>query len=269
MCYYDDVVRALKGCHEALRNPAERLIFQAFCGKQGDEGMNAKRSLTYAALLAGLLFLNGGLVAAVQSDIVGYTTMTMEAGGWYIIGNAFAHLDDSLEATVDNLFADATFSEGDMLFLSRNDGAYMPRYWNSEKGKWSQNPKRFIEDKTLYPASTGVYIHKNHEGSVVFAGKVLAQSFDFGSEGGNSWTLTAVPSPEGKLLSDYEWKNCAQGDRLFVARGDGAYTPFYYFEGKGWSENSKRFIAPKVPLASGQAVYINKVSVGIGSVLTK
>lgn len=36
-CYYDDVVRAPRGSHEALMNTVERLICQAFASARGVE----------------------------------------------------------------------------------------------------------------------------------------------------------------------------------------------------------------------------------------
>ncbi len=190
----------------------------------------------------------------------------MEAGEWHIIGNSFQALDGVTEGTLDTLLCGATFAEGDRLFLARGDGFYLARYWNTTNNKWSTNPKRFQEDTALYPMTTGVYIHKKTAGDVVFKGKVVSQTIEFGLESGNAWELTALPSPEGKLLSDYIWTGCATGDRLFIARGDGFYTAHYYFQDQGWSTNPKRFVASTTPLKDGQAVYLNKVSAGIGSV---
>ena len=49
--------------------------------------MNERRFLAGMALVAGVVLLNAPLNAAVESDVVGYTTMTMEAGKWYQVGN--------------------------------------------------------------------------------------------------------------------------------------------------------------------------------------
>ena len=42
--------------------------------------MNAKWFLAYATLLCGVVFLNPRLDASVESDIVGYTTITTTPG---------------------------------------------------------------------------------------------------------------------------------------------------------------------------------------------
>ncbi len=190
----------------------------------------------------------------------------MGDGEWHIIGNSFQMLDGTTEGTLDILLCGATFAEGDRLYLARGDGYYLTRYWNVENGSWSTNPKVFFADTAVYPLTTGMYIHKKTAGSVTFKGKVVAQKIEFGAESGNTWELTALPSPEGKYLSDYTWTGCTTGDRLYVARGDGYYSNFYYFPGQGWSTNPKVFFAQTTPLKSGQAVYLNKVSTGIGSV---
>ena len=50
--------------------------------------MNTKRTLACAALLLGLLSFNAPLTAAVESDIVGYTTIT-PSSTWTLLGINF------------------------------------------------------------------------------------------------------------------------------------------------------------------------------------
>ena len=232
--------------------------------------MKAKSIFQCAALLTGLLFLNVPLFAAVESDIVGYTTVTLEADAWYIIGNSFQDLNGVTEATLDNFFSASSFAAGDCAYIARGDGAYVSHYWNETEGKWSKNPRRYVAATETYPLNTGVYLHKVNAGTITIAGKVEeAAVIVFGSESGNTWEMTALPSPEGKLISDYTWTGCVAGDRAYVARGDGQYTSYYYFDdgtNKGWSQNPRRFIAPTVALEAGQAIYLNKVSAGTATI---
>ena len=51
--------------------------------------MNTKRTLACAALLLGLLSFNAPLTAAVESDIVGYTTPQINADTFTLLGVPF------------------------------------------------------------------------------------------------------------------------------------------------------------------------------------
>ena len=52
-CYYDDVVRAPRGSHEALMNPIERLIYQAFASARGVERDGRQTSLCLRSPVGG------------------------------------------------------------------------------------------------------------------------------------------------------------------------------------------------------------------------
>ena len=54
--------------------------------------MDMKKIITCAALLAGIVFFNGRLNAQVESDIVGYTTITT-VPGFNMLGCVFNGLD--------------------------------------------------------------------------------------------------------------------------------------------------------------------------------
>ncbi len=216
-----------------------------------------------------LYHLDARLDAAVESPVVGYLTITMEAGKWYMVGNPFKDLDDAETYTLATLFAgNSKFSDGDKLFVSNGGNGYKNRFWNAEEQKWSMNPRIFLEDTTVYSSKDAVYIHKAEEGSVTFSGKVSVDPVDFGTEEGSSWQLLTLPWPSDRNISDYVWSNCEDGDRLYIpVKETGSYkNRFWNATEKKWSTNPRIFIEATDTLEAGCGVFINKVSKGLGSV---
>ena len=61
-------------------------------------------------------FLASPTSAAVESDVVGYTTITMEAGKWYQVGNPFVALEEGGVIELNDGFGTG-FATGDQLYL--------------------------------------------------------------------------------------------------------------------------------------------------------
>ena len=86
--------------------------------------MNTKRTLACAALLLGLLSFNAPLTAAVESDIVGYTTIEMKADKWYQVAFPFVQLDDTETVSISEAF-NSGFVDGDtLMILNPQTGLY-------------------------------------------------------------------------------------------------------------------------------------------------
>ena len=226
-----------------------------------------------ACAVLGLVIFNGRLNAAVESDIVGYTTVTMEAGKWYQIGLPFSQLDGAETFTLDEAFPG--FAEGDRLYLSTVEGGYSFRYWkvNASTGAagWSTSRNTYREDTTEFDHGVAVYIYKETAGTITLSGSVKKVENTFGSNSGNSWNLVALPWPEAKKLSDYTWTGCADGDQLYISTPDGGFS-FRYWKvnvstgAAGWSTSRNTYREDSTLIEPGIAVYINKVSTGIGTV---
>ena len=217
------------------------------------------------------MHLNGRLNAQVESDIVGYTTITMEADGWYQLGSPFAQLDGAETFTLNEAFPG--FADGDLLYMATAEGGYRVRHWKAsgDNEGWSTSRNRYSEDAAEYPQGMAVYIYKKTAGSVILSGAVQAATNSFGSDAGNAWSLVALPWPEAKKLSDYIWTGCADGDVLYLASPDGGVKARYWkvnaSEGTaGWSTSRNAYRADSTILEPGVAVYINKASSGVGSV---
>ena len=229
--------------------------------------MDMKKIITCAALLAGIVFFNGRLNAQVESDIVGYTTVTMEADSWYILGNPFTPLDDSETFKINDVFAGEGFAANDVLYVLGADGAFTPHYWNTTKGGWSTHKVLWRENTTPFATSTAVYLHKATAGEMIFAGKVSSTAVEVGADAGNAWSLTSFVCPADKTLSEYTWTGFASGDMLYTMDSAGAFTPHYWNATKsGWSTHKVMWRENTAKLPIGQAVYMFKKSTGVGSI---
>ena len=236
--------------------------------------MKAKSIFQCAALLTGLLFLNVPLFAAVESDIVGYTTISMEAGKWYQVGYPFSPLDGAESIKLNDCFTEGFALEDTLMILDVVNSSYEAMlYWVPEKNAWCNLPIAAIatpSDKVLKPGQA-VYIYKKTAGDVIFSGQVKAVETNFGAESGNQWAQICVVWPEQKALNSLQWTNLALGDTLQVLNVDSAsYEPMLYWvpEKQAWCDLPIAAIATpsdKV-LTPGQAVYIYKATQGVGAV---
>ena len=228
------------------------------------------RSFAQVSLLVGFCALplfNAPLSAAVESDIVGYSTITLDEGKWYILGNPFTPLDGSTTFKINSVYTGEGFQTGDMLYILSDDGTFLLRYWNNGAKKWSTHPVVCVEDETDYPLSTAVYLNKKSVGDIVFSGKVSPLEIPVGSEEGNQWSLTALAYPKEALLNDYEWSNFASGDLLYTSTSEGDFTLHYWNSNlQGWSTHPVAPVPDKNMLSIGQAVYLLKQSKGIGTI---
>lgn len=239
--------------------------------------MKAKGILQCAALLTGLLFLNVPLFAAVESDIVGYTTIPMEAGKWYQVGYPFVSLEGNASDTiaVNDCFTSG-FSSGDRLYVLdlQNGGYEAGLYWVPSKNAWCDRPNPTTaeaSDKVLNPGQA-VYINKKVTGNVTVSGRVQTQEVAFGDASGNTWNQVCAVWPEAVALSDLKWSNLSAGDRLYVldSENGGYEAGLYWVPSKNaWCNlpNPTTAVASDKVLSPGQAVYIQKKSSGVGTLI--
>ena len=214
--------------------------------------------------------LNGRLSAAVESDIVGYTTVSMEADKWYLLGCPFVALDGATTYKVNEVFGGTAFATGDVLYLLQENGTFTPHYWNTANSGWSTHRVLWKENTTDYPISTAVYLNKKTSGSITFAGKVASTELEVGAEDGNAWSLTSFVYPEERTLDDYAWGAFESGDLLYTMNAEGVFTPHYWNAStQGWSLHRVLSKPDTTPLMVGQAVYLLKKSAGKGTITLK
>ena len=216
---------------------------------------------------------NAPLSAAVESDVVGYTTITMEAGKWYLLGCPFTPLNGETTTQINETFAGEGFASGDVLYTLTEAGTYKPYYWHQDESNsgWSTHKVLWREDTTEYPITDAVYIRKTVNGEITFSGSVAAMKVDIGTTEGNAWDLVSLMYPGTKLLNEYNWESFQSGDCLYTLSDKGTFTPHYWHDDGtniGWSTHKVLWRAPTQELVSGQAVYVLKNSQGKGSVST-
>ena len=235
-------------------------------GRNGVTEMKVKHFLSGATLLSAALLLNAPLSAAVESDTVGYTTVEMEAGKWYLLGNPFVPLSKVDTFSVNEVFQGDGFGANDVLFTLSAEGTFQPHYWRNNK--WCTDIFGTTPADTQYPITTAVYINKQVDGNVVFTGKVAAIEVEIGSQEGQTWSLTSLTFPADKKLSDYTWTNFGENDVLYTLAEDGTFKAHYWRNNK-WCTDVFGIAEDESPLQVGHALYINKQSAGFGTAKLK
>ena len=209
---------------------------------------------------------------------MGYTTIEMEAGKWYQIGNPFVGLDGVTSSTLNDAFVDG-FGNGDIAYIfNPSSNEYGVRYFNvsTDSGRvWSDLPIAGIgqpADVTLSPGQA-IYLWKETAGNVTFKGKVQAVPVTFGDEEiAGTWAQIAVVSPSDSALNDYKWSGLGSGDVLYLLNSDtGEYGSRLYWQPSksAWCDSPVPALAKPVDLTikAGQAMYIQKSTVGVATVV--
>ncbi len=227
--------------------------------------MNKTRISACAALIAGLFILNAPLDAAVESPVVGYTTMTMEAGKWYQIGMPFLDLEGEQTYQISEAF-NTGFTSGDILFVMNPETCTYPvmRRWNDGKG-WCKMAAPIKEDATI-KAGQAVMIRKQTKSDVTFYGMVKAET-QTTLEGDRSWNLVVLQHPVATTINSLQWSGLESTDILFIMDVDKAtYPTMRRWQGtKKWCKMAAP-ITEDADLGVGQAMLIYKQSSGTATV---
>lgn len=209
----------------ALYKPVERLIYQALTIKERQRNMNAKRFISYAALLAGVLILNGRLNAAVESDVVGYATI-QTSDGFDMLGCVFKGLDGKSVKLQQILSGD--FRNGDMIQIPVESGLgydFYTYYVVNGVGQWYDSGDN-VTDRDVAPG-TAFWV-KIPNRSVTLTGSV-----EFGDYTVNLPTglkMVALPFPvEKRINGEITWNDLADGDSLQIRTADGLYAIYKYY----------------------------------------
>ena len=239
--------------------------------------MNAKSLVACAALLMGVAFVAPQASAAgVQSDVVGYTTVKMEAGKWYQIGSPFTALKDGAKQTITEVFGSG-FSSGDTLyFFDNTKGQYTHTMtWDSFEGQtgWFESLDDVETTKKTIEPGTAVFIQKAVTGTVTLAGKVDAKAVtSVGSDLGNHWSMVVFQYPTATAIKDIKWSTSfANNDMLYIfdAKLQRYTNSLVYLADEGypvgWYDSAEDVDLSNVVIQPGQALFIHKVSPKKGS----
>ena len=240
--------------------------------------MKARHFLLGATLLSAGLLFNAPLFAAVESDIVGYTTIQMDAGKWYQVGNPFVELDTNGASTkLNELLADG-FSDGDTVSIYlTNEDRYEMFSWRSAGAAgpgWYLGRSSSLTDAEV-PVGQAMFIHKGTgSNEVVFSGKVSeTEVVEFGSTEGESWNQVVCVYPQTKKLNDFAWAGLADKDTVSVYLPEEDRYEMYTWRNAGTEDAGWYLGRSSVPtdteIQVGQALFINKHSKGIGQLSVK
>ena len=179
--------------------------------------MKVLHFLSGATLLSAALLLNAPLSAAVESDVVGYTTITMEAGKWYQIGTPFASLDGK-EETVNDVFCNG-FTSGDALYVYDSDlGRYSSVItWGTvQEGAWGDEGTWTVSNPIL-PAGKAVFIRKAATSTICLSGRVSSDvTTVFGDEDATTWSQIVLVYPADTEVNKMKWEGLQEGDALYI-----------------------------------------------------
>lgn len=222
--------------------------------------MDVKRVFACAALLAGLLFFNGRLSAAVESDIVGYTTIET-VPGFNMRGVAFQGLQGETVSLNELLSGD--FKTGDEVQLFTTDGTNSGYtiYKYQEGSGWRQG--RASADDYPVKAGDSFWLKTpDRSVSVTFKGAVKAGDFRYESQAGIQMVTADIPVefPLNPTNGEAEWQNFQTGDQIQVLTKDGGYTIYTYSSANG------KWLLGRVPteatIPAGTSVWLKTASAG-------
>ena len=223
--------------------------------------------------------LNDPLFATVESDIVGYTTISMEAGKWYQIGCPFVTLEEGATVTINDLISLPNDSINNRDFIGVMNPAtcvYKLFYWNSTarggQGAFCDNVLTSTPSTVQMSKGQTVFFKPKKDCTVTFSGRVTVDtSLEIGSEEGQSWNQFCIPYPETIKINDLQWTGISANDLLAVLNTDTCVYKFYYWKAAanagrgGWCDNVLTTTATQDTLAPGQGVLLKKRE-GIASV---
>ena len=175
--------------------------------------------------------LNGRLSAAVESDVVGYTTITT-APGFNMVGCVFNGLDGNPKDISDLIRGD--FQQGDEVQVYNNpninpsvDGSvpYRLYKYNAEEKVWKLG-RRPSSESPIYPGESFWLKTPDRAVDVTTIGavKTLNPSYT-GREG---IQMVSLPAPVRFSLNDAKWENLTDGDQVQRRKADGSYYLYKY-----------------------------------------
>ena len=222
--------------------------------------MTTKHFLTGATLLSGLLLLNAPLFAAVESDIVGYTTITTSPG-FNMQGVCFNSLDG--EAISFNELLTGDFQDGDeiQVLTMVASGATYERYrYSSERGEWITG--RASADTKPVEAGTSFWLNTPDAVEVTFKGSVKPGNYLYTSQVGMQMISSDFPIafPLNATDGSVVWENLTDGDEVQWLNEKGAYDRCRYSVERGKWLQGRGESSKVVP--AGTSVWLKTANAG-------
>ena len=215
--------------------------------------MKVKHFLSGATLLSAALLLNAPLSAAVESDVVGYTTITTREG-FNMYGAAYRGLDGESISLNELLSGDFQDTDEVQVF-EPGTGEYSVYKYTTGKG-WTRG---FQVAKDLAPG-TAFWLKLDRVMEVTFKGAVSLEDYECVAEKpGFNMVATGIPiafNINGDLV---EWKGFQKGDQLQIMDANGEYAVYSYSESDGkWVKGFAGAQDVIVPIGSSMWLKVEK-----------
>ncbi len=228
-------------------------------------------------------------MAVESANTVGYTTVPVSSGKWYMLAPQFETIGAEATATA-NLLSIMTVegitaetwanrnSASQIQVFNPANSAYTVYYYTTNQGAtgWRRNPTVATDIPVPYGAGVWLEVVTAEEGANVnLLGQVsTTTSFtvSVGQEG--TWQILSHPLPvaitQGNIstsgVTAETWANRANASQIQVFNPEtSSYTVFYYTSGTGgtfWRRTPAAPAATDVICPVGQAVWVKAVSAG-------
>ena len=184
-----------------------------------------------ACAVLGLVIFNGRLNAAVESDVVGYTTVEITKE-YTLLGVSFFNLDDSTQDTIAiNDFVTGDFTHGDQLQVPKETGSsYDIAIWNETEGKWctSRRGQPTTTASTIeIKKGDGVWLLSKSATEttpveIVLKGRALI-SATATYNCAQQYRLVSLPTYDSVPVNStkLEWTNLQHGDQIQIPKSTG------------------------------------------------
>lgn len=180
--------------------------------------------------------LNGRLSAAVESDVVGYTTVALPLG-YSLVGLPFDSLNGKTSLSIQDISIENS-QVGDVIQYWENDLLQSATYRirNGVSGWW----KSFTElsTKTFSPGE-GFWVRKNAEGNLTFSGKLVDLDKVTTITEAGKFVLISPKLPKEYAVNDILFEGISTGDQIQYWDGDKLVSLTYRSRGDitGWWSN--------------------------------
>ena len=205
--------------------------------------MKVQHFLSGATLLSAALLLNAPLSAAVESDVVGYTTIKTEPGA-NMVGVVFNGLDGE-PITLGNLLNGDIHDFDYLQIRDKTTGGY--RVYSYENGVWYDDSFNNASDLLWPPGSTFWFTAPERSVTLTMKGSVLIGTYTQKFQAGLNMISPGVPK-EIALNGDIVWENLPDYSTIQVKNGE-RYELFTYEAGKWWDANFTE-TTYKIPVGS-------------------
>ena len=226
-------------------------------GRNGVTEMKVKHFLSGATLLSAALLLNAPLSAAVESDVVGYTTITTNPG-FNMMGVVFNGLDG--QALPLNEIVSGNFSNNDQIQIYNKDSSSTYTTYIFYNGQWVDR----VEFKpATSPVSPGTAFWLNtpeHAVEVTLKGAIPTNEYTYTTKKGIQMLAANIPA-EINPNDDIVWgEGLEDGDQLQIRNGK-TYTTYQFYNGNWVDRIMFQPMTEVIPI--GSSVWLTTKNEGI------